>query len=58
MLVDHFLENAIELDVDALCDSEDVIIAWICTSIVEEAGIPLRRLLLRAACRGHSCGDA
>ena len=38
MLVDHFLENAIEVDVDALCDSEDVIIAGIMQHI-EEAGI-------------------
>jgi carbamoyl-phosphate synthase large subunit len=38
VLVDHFLENAIEVDVDALCDSEDVIIAAIMQHI-EEAGI-------------------
>jgi carbamoyl-phosphate synthase large subunit len=38
VLVDHFLENAIEMDVDALCDSEDVIIAGIMQHI-EEAGI-------------------
>jgi len=38
VLVDHFLENAIEVDVDALCDSEDVIIAGIMQHI-EEAGI-------------------
>ena len=38
MLVDHFLENAVEVDVDALCDSEDVIIAGIMQHI-EEAGI-------------------
>jgi carbamoyl-phosphate synthase large subunit len=38
VLVDHFLENAVELDVDALCDSEDVIIAGIMQHI-EEAGI-------------------
>jgi carbamoyl-phosphate synthase large subunit len=38
VLVDHFLENAIEIDVDALCDSEDVIIAGIMQHI-EEAGI-------------------
>ena len=38
MLVDHFLESAIEVDVDALCDSEDVIIAGIMQHI-EEAGI-------------------
>jgi carbamoyl-phosphate synthase large subunit len=38
VLVDHFLENAIEVDVDALCDTEDVIIAGIMQHI-EEAGI-------------------
>jgi carbamoyl-phosphate synthase large subunit len=38
VLVDHFLENAIEVDVDALCDSEDVLIAGIMQHI-EEAGI-------------------
>ncbi len=38
VLVDHFLENAIEVDVDALCDSDDVIIAGIMQHI-EEAGI-------------------
>jgi carbamoyl-phosphate synthase large subunit len=38
VLVDHFLENAIEVDVDALCDSHDVIIAGIMQHI-EEAGI-------------------
>jgi carbamoyl-phosphate synthase large subunit len=38
VLVDHFLENAIEIDVDALCDSEDVLIAAIMQHI-EEAGI-------------------
>jgi carbamoyl-phosphate synthase large subunit len=38
VLVDHFLMNATEVDVDALCDSEDVIIAGIMQHI-EEAGI-------------------
>jgi carbamoyl-phosphate synthase large subunit len=38
VLVDHFLENAIEVDVDALCDSQDVVIAGIMQHI-EEAGI-------------------
>jgi carbamoyl-phosphate synthase large subunit len=38
VLVDHFLENAIEVDVDALCDCEDVQIAGIMQHI-EEAGI-------------------
>ncbi len=38
VLIDHFLENAIEVDVDALCDSKDVIIAGIMQHI-EEAGI-------------------
>ena len=38
VLIDHFLESAVEVDVDALCDSEDVIIAGIMQHI-EEAGI-------------------
>ena len=38
VLIDHFLENAIEVDIDALCDSEDVLIAGIMQHI-EEAGI-------------------
>ncbi|HVN93653.1 MAG TPA: carbamoyl-phosphate synthase large subunit, partial [Terracidiphilus sp.] len=38
VLVDHFLENAVEVDVDALCDSQDVLIAGIMQHI-EEAGI-------------------
>jgi len=38
VLVDHFLENAIEVDVDALCDSKEVLIAGIMQHI-EEAGI-------------------
>jgi carbamoyl-phosphate synthase large subunit len=38
VLVDRFLESAIEVDVDALCDSQDVIIAGIMQHI-EEAGI-------------------
>ncbi|MGA2249490.1 carbamoyl-phosphate synthase large subunit [Terracidiphilus sp.] len=38
VLIDHFLESAVEVDVDALCDSEDVVIAGIMQHI-EEAGI-------------------
>src|SRR5438067_1518808 len=38
VLIDHFLENAIECDVDALCDGKDVVIAGIMQHI-EEAGI-------------------
>ncbi len=38
VLVDRFLENAIEVDVDALSDGEDVLIAGIMEHI-EEAGI-------------------
>jgi carbamoyl-phosphate synthase large subunit len=38
VLIDHFLENAVEMDVDALCDSKDVVIAGIMQHI-EEAGI-------------------
>jgi carbamoyl-phosphate synthase large subunit len=38
ILVDHFLEAATEVDVDALCDGDDVVIAGIMEHI-EEAGI-------------------
>ncbi len=38
VLIDHFLEDAVEVDVDALCDSKDVLIAGIMQHI-EEAGI-------------------
>jgi carbamoyl-phosphate synthase large subunit len=38
ILVDHFLEDAVEVDVDALCDKRDVVIAGIMQHI-EEAGI-------------------
>jgi carbamoyl-phosphate synthase large subunit len=38
VLIDHFLENATECDVDALCDGENVVIAGIMQHI-EEAGI-------------------
>ena len=38
VLIDRFMENAIEVDVDALCDSEDVFIAGVLEHI-EEAGI-------------------
>ena len=38
ILIDHFLEDAVEVDVDALCDGSDVVIAGIMQHI-EEAGI-------------------
>jgi carbamoyl-phosphate synthase large subunit len=38
VLIDRFLEDAVEVDVDALCDAEDVVIAGIMQHI-EEAGI-------------------
>ena len=38
LLLDRFLENAIEVDVDALCDGEDVWVAGIMQH-VEEAGV-------------------
>jgi carbamoyl-phosphate synthase large subunit len=38
ILVDRFLENATEVDVDALCDGEDVVVAGIMEHI-EQAGI-------------------
>jgi carbamoyl-phosphate synthase large subunit len=38
VLIDHFLEDAVEVDVDALCDGTDVVIAGTMQHI-EEAGI-------------------
>ncbi|MFH1411182.1 MAG: carbamoyl-phosphate synthase large subunit [Candidatus Omnitrophota bacterium] len=38
VLLDKFLQNAIEVDVDAVCDGEDVVVAGIMEHI-EEAGI-------------------
>ena len=38
VLIDRFLDNAVEVDVDALCDGDDVFIAGIMEHI-EEAGI-------------------
>ncbi len=38
VLIDHFLEDAQEVDVDALCDGENVVIAGIMQHI-EEAGV-------------------
>jgi len=38
VLIDHFLESAIEIDVDALADGDDVVVAGIMQHI-EEAGI-------------------
>ena len=43
ILIDSYLRNAIELDVDALSDGTDVYIGGIMEHI-EEAGHPLRRL--------------
>ena len=42
VLVDRFLEDAVEVDVDALCDGTDVLIAGIMEHI-DEAGHPFRR---------------
>ncbi len=38
LLLDHFLDNAIEVDVDAVCDGKDVLIGGILEHI-EEAGV-------------------
>ena len=57
LLLDRFLENAIEVDVDALCDGDDVHVAGIMQH-VEEAGRPLRRLGLRAPADEPRRGDA
>ncbi len=38
VLLDHFLDNAIEVDVDAICDGKDVVIGGIMEHI-EQAGV-------------------
>ncbi|WP_428409699.1 carbamoyl-phosphate synthase large subunit [Hyphococcus sp.] len=38
LLLDHYLQNAVEVDVDAICDGEEVFIAGVMEHI-EEAGI-------------------
>ena len=48
VLIDHFLEDAFEVDVDALGDGERVVIGGIMQHI-EEAGVHSRRQRLRAA---------
>ncbi len=56
ILVDHFLEAATEVDVDALSDGEDVVIAGIMEHI-EEAGHSLGRFVVRIAeCRSVAAG--
>ena len=60
VLVDRFVESAVEIDVDALCDGEETYIGAVMQH-VEEAGRPLGRLGLRAAGavahRGGPAGD-
>ena len=57
IFLDRFLENAIEVDVDAICDGEDV---WIGGDHAARRGgrHPLRRLGLRAAAALARRGDA
>ena len=38
VLIDHFLKGAVEVDVDALCDGEEVVVAGVMEHI-EEAGV-------------------
>ena len=64
VLIDRFLENAQEVDVDALCDGRDVVIAGIMQHI-EEAGVhsvtpPVcsRRWILRPRCLTPACPHA
>ena len=56
VLLDRFLDQAIEVDVDAVCDGRDVVIGAIMEHI-EQAGVHSGRLRLRAAAlsarRGH-----
>ena len=63
VLIDHFLEDAIEVDVDALSDGEDVVIGGIMQHI-EEAGIHsgdsscvLPAVDIPEAPAGHACAS-
>ena len=60
ILIDKFLEDAIEIDVDAVCDGERTIVVGVMEHI-EEAGIhsgdtpvPFRRFRCRARQSGRS----
>ena len=58
VLIDHFLEDATEVDVDALCDGDDVVIAGIMQHIGERLGFTraIRRVcFLRLICRPMCC---
>ena len=57
IFLDRFLENAIEVDVDALCDGEDVWIGGIMQH-VEEAGVHSGDSRLRAAAALARARDA
>ncbi len=46
VLIDQFLEDAVEFDVDAVCDGSDVMIGGIMQHI-EETGIHTRRIALK-----------
>ena len=48
ILIDQFLEDAIEVDVDAICDGEDVVIGGVMEHI-EEAGVHSGDSAMRAA---------
>ena len=52
VLIDRFLEDAIEIDVDAICDGKEVFIGGIMEHI-EEAGIHSGRQRLFAAALFH-----
>ncbi len=56
VLLDRFLDLAIEVDVDAVCDGEDVLIGGIMEH-VEQAGVHSRRLRLLAAAEQPVAGD-
>ena len=57
VLIDRFLEDAVEVDVDALCDGEDVLIAGIMEAY-RRGRRALGRQLVRAAGHVAQAGDA
>ncbi len=58
VLIDRFLDDAVELDVDALCDGEGRRGSAAIQQHIEEAGHPLRRLVLGPAAVEDPAGPA
>jgi len=55
VLIDHFLEDAVECDVDALCDGTDIVIAGIMQHIERPDPTPATRLRASAVISATTC---